>query len=60
MTQMVIKAASFDHLIAFPMSEQKGLLGEAIKEAIEPMSDSLSEAIATIYNSSAATKLRRG
>jgi hypothetical protein len=33
-----------------PMSEPKSLLGEAVKQAIEPMTNSLSEAIATIYN----------
>jgi len=32
------------------MSEQKTLLGEAIKEAIEPRTNSASEAIVTIYN----------
>ena len=34
-----------------PMSEQKSLLGEALKEAIEPMTEPLSEAIAALYNS---------
>lgn len=33
-----------------PLSEQKSLLGEAVKQAIEPMTNSLSEAIATIYD----------
>ena len=32
------------------MSEPKSLLGEAVKQAIEPMTNSLSEAIATIYD----------
>jgi len=33
-----------------PMSEHKSLLGEAVEEAIEPQTESLSEAIATIYS----------
>lgn len=44
-----------------PMSEQKSLLGEAVKEAIEPMTNSLSDALGTIYSNfrgnNAATRM---